>query len=89
MGGLGMQVASEAGAGALLGWAFDVWRGTEPTGLLVGALIGITVALWSLIRGGLKLNRDLDRAAARRRLPPPLEEDDRDAPDPDDGETDG
>jgi F0F1-type ATP synthase assembly protein I len=67
MGGLGMQVASEAGAGALLGWLFDRWRGTAPTGLLVGAVIGIVVALWSLIRGGLKLNRDLDREAARRR----------------------
>jgi F0F1-type ATP synthase assembly protein I len=67
MGGLGMQVASEAGAGALLGWLFDWWRGTAPTGLLVGAVIGIVVALWSLIKGGLKLNRELDREAARRR----------------------
>jgi hypothetical protein len=77
MGGLGMQVASEAGAGALLGWLFDAWRGTEPTGLLIGALVGITVALWSLIKGGLKLNRDLDREAAQRRQPPPapLEDD--------------
>jgi F0F1-type ATP synthase assembly protein I len=75
MGGLGMQVASEAGAGALLGWLFDWWRGTAPTGLLVGAVIGIVVALWSLIKGGLKLNRDLDREAARRRSPPPSDDD--------------
>ena len=67
MGGLGMEVATQVGAGALLGWLFDRWRGTAPTGLLVGAVIGIVVALWSLIRGGLKLNRDLDRETARRR----------------------
>ena len=87
MGGLGMQVASEAGAGALLGWLFDAWQGTKPKGLLVGALVGITVALWSLIKGGLKLNRDLDREAARRRSPPPpaLEDDD----EPGRRETDG
>ncbi|MHC4127353.1 MAG: AtpZ/AtpI family protein [Planctomycetota bacterium] len=78
MGGLGMQVASEAGAGALLGWLFDWWRGTAPTGLLVGAVIGIVVALWSLIRGGLKLNRDLDRETARRRSVPPADDNEAD-----------
>ncbi|MHC4082815.1 MAG: AtpZ/AtpI family protein [Planctomycetota bacterium] len=67
MGGMGMEVASQVGAGALLGWLWDRWRGTAPTGLLVGAVIGIVVGLWSLIRGGLKLNRDLDRESARRR----------------------
>jgi F0F1-type ATP synthase assembly protein I len=67
MGGLGMEVASQVGAGALLGWLFDRWRGTAPTGLLVGATIGIVVGLWSLIKGGLKLNRDLDRKPVRRR----------------------
>jgi F0F1-type ATP synthase assembly protein I len=67
MGGLGMEVATQVGAGALLGWLFDRWRGTAPTGLLVGAVIGIVVGLWSLIKGALKLNRELDRDTARRR----------------------
>lgn len=60
MAGLGFQVASEVAAGALLGWLCDRWRGTDPTGLLVGAIVGIVVGLWSLIRGSLKLNRELD-----------------------------
>ena len=70
MGGLGMEVAAQVGAGALLGWLYDRWRGTAPTGLLVGAVIGIVVGLWSLIKGALKLNRDLDRETARRRSAP-------------------
>ena len=61
MGGLGMEVAAQVAAGALLGWLFDRWRGTDPTGLLVGSVIGIVVGLWSLIRGALKLNRELER----------------------------
>jgi F0F1-type ATP synthase assembly protein I len=71
MGGLGMEVATQVGAGALLGWLFDRWRGTAPTGLLVGAAIGIVVGLWSLIKGALKLNRALDRETSRRRSAPP------------------
>ena len=78
MGALGMEVAAQVAAGALLGWVFDRWRGTEPTGLLVGSLIGIAVALWSLVRGGIKLNRDLDRIhpTAGRGRPLPEKEDD-------------
>jgi F0F1-type ATP synthase assembly protein I len=65
--GLGFQVASEVGAGALLGWLVDRWLNSAPTGLLVGAIAGISVGLWSLIRGALKLNRQLDEIAAGRK----------------------
>jgi F0F1-type ATP synthase assembly protein I len=61
MSGLGMEVAAQVAAGALLGWLFDRWRGTDPTGLMVGGIAGIAVGLFSLVRGSLKLNRDLDR----------------------------
>ena len=61
MGGLGMEVAGQVAAGAVLGWLYDRWRGTGTTGLLVGSLTGIVVGLWSLIRGALKLNRELER----------------------------
>lgn len=63
MAGLGFQVATEVAAGALLGWLFDRWRGTGSTGMLTGALIGIAVALFSLVRGARKLHRALDREA--------------------------
>ena len=61
MGGLGMEVAGQLVAGALLGWLYDRWRGSGTTGLLVGSLVGIVVGLWSLIRGALKLHRQLER----------------------------
>lgn len=80
MGGLGMEVVAQVAAGAVLGWLYDRWRGTGSTGLLVGSVIGIAVGLWSLIRGALKLNRELDRVSPTsgrgRPLPP---EDDKDA----------
>jgi F0F1-type ATP synthase assembly protein I len=82
MAGLGFQVATEVAAGALLGWLFDRWRGTGSAGLLTGALVGIAVALFSLVRGARKLHRALDREAP---LTPPPEgwKEVLDPPDPD------
>ena len=85
MSGLGMEVAAQVAAGAMLGWLYDRWRGTGSTGLLVGAVAGIAVGLWSLVRGALKLNRELERhcpTAGRAVALPPDEED------PDDWERD-
>ena len=74
MAGIGMEVAAQVAAGAVLGWLFDRWQGSSPTGLLTGSVIGIVVGLWSLIRGALQLNRHLDlhhpTAGRGRPLPP-------------------
>lgn len=74
MAGIGMEVAAQVAAGALLGWLFDLWRGTEPVGILTGSIAGILVGMWSLIKGTLRLNRQLDRqhptAGRGRPLPP-------------------
>ncbi len=81
MGGLGMEVAGQMVAGAALGWLFDRWRGTGSIGLLAGSLIGIVVGLWSLVRGAMKLNRQLERgnpSAGRAKPLPPDENDDSD-----------
>ena len=81
MGAIGMEVVSQVAAGALLGWFFDKWRGTAPTGLLIGSVIGIIVGMWSLLRSSLKLNRELERrhpTAGRGRPLPPDEDDDKD-----------
>lgn len=75
MAGLGMEVASQVMAGALLGWLFDLWRGTAPNGLVWGGVIGIVVGLYSMIRGALRMNHQLDEARRRRHraagTPPP------------------
>ncbi len=78
MAGLGMEVSSQVAAGALLGWGFDIWQGTSPKGLLTGAIIGIVVAMWSLIKGALKMNRMLDKQHPTLGRGRPLD------PDPDD-----
>ncbi len=90
MAGIGMQTTSEVAAGLLIGWLVDWWRGAGHTGVMVGGIAGIAVAMWTLISRALKLNKELDRNRTRR-LPPPLPEstwnepdDDRDA---DDSET--
>lgn len=67
MAGLGTEVAASAMGGALLGWLFDQWRGKGNTGVLIGAGVGILTGLWALVRGGLKLNRQLDEAMKRKR----------------------
>lgn len=88
MAALAMQVAAEVGAGALLGWLFDRWRGTS-SGVLIGAVIGILVGLWSLIKGGLKLNRQLDREAPLKGRGKPLIEESTNLPtEGDDGPSD-
>lgn len=75
--GVGMHAASEVMAGALLGWLFDRWRGHGSTGLLVGSLIGIVVAMWTLLKVGLRLNRELDEVAPVRGKGRSVREDDR------------
>lgn len=59
MGGLAFEVTSQVAAGALLGWLIDRWLDTAPKGLLTGALLGIAVGLWHLVRGALRLERQL------------------------------
>ena len=86
MGGLGMEVASEVVAGALLGWAFDKWRGTAPTGLLVGSIAGIAVGLWTLVRRGLQLNRLLDEQYPTKGRGTPLPPNEETGEEEDDGD---
>jgi F0F1-type ATP synthase assembly protein I len=64
MAGIGLQTSSEVIAGALLGMAYDWWRGEGSVGLLVGGIAGIVVGMTSLLRAAARLNREFD--AARR-----------------------
>ncbi len=75
MAGIGMQVASEVAAGVLLGWIFDKIRGHGNIGVLLGAIAGIAVGLWSLIRNSLNLNRELDRNHPTANIGKPLKPD--------------
>ncbi len=63
--GLAWIMSSEVAAGALIGWGWDEWQGTDRTGLMVGASIGIGVGLYSLIRGAYKAVNEMDRIERR------------------------
>ena len=59
MAALGMTTTSEAVAGGLLGWLADKALGTTQ-GVVIGAVVGIIVGLWTLVRGSMRLMKDLD-----------------------------
>lgn len=64
--GLGMEFASAIAAGGLIGWLFDRWLGTKPTGVLIGLVIGIIGGGGVLIRQALEANRrEVERMKSR------------------------
>ncbi len=65
--GLAWGFVTEMIGGALLGWGIGLWFGNDTLGALIGTGAGLVVATYSLIRGGMRLNRQLDEIAARSR----------------------
>lgn len=64
--GLAWRFTTEVIAGAVLGWFLGSWLGDANMGALVGTGIGLAVAMYSLMRGALKLNASLDRLGGVR-----------------------
>lgn len=58
-----METASFVLGGVILGWGAKTLFGGDDTWIVIGAVAGIASGISQLIRGGLKLNRELDRAA--------------------------
>lgn len=65
--GLAWEFITQMIAGALLGWLIGVWLGNDTIGALIGTGLGFVVAMYSLIRGGLRLDKELDRIKRRGR----------------------
>ena len=63
MAGLGMETASFVLGGVVIGWGAKTLFGGTDTWILIGGIAGILSGISQLIRGGLKLNEQLDRAA--------------------------
>ena len=70
MAGLGMETASFVLGGVVLGWIAREALGGGDVWIIVGAVAGIASGISQLIRGGPKLNRQLDRVAGRRKTGP-------------------
>jgi F0F1-type ATP synthase assembly protein I len=55
--GLGTQMLSEVAAGILIGLGLDYMLGTEKRWLVVGAIVGVVVAMWTVIRTTIRLGK--------------------------------
>ena len=64
MAGLAGEVASHVVAGGLLGWLLDSWLGTE-SWIVVGRVAGIATGLLAMIRGAMRLHKQLDGPSKR------------------------
>ncbi len=65
--GIGFESVSQVGAGLLIGWLIDRWRGQGQWGVVIGGAAGVLVGVVSLVRNAWKMNAELDRSAQRRR----------------------
>lgn len=65
MAAVGMEVASMVVGGALLGWGAEALFGWSYS-ILVGSLLGLAVGMWTLIKGALDLNSQLDAMGPRK-----------------------
>jgi F0F1-type ATP synthase assembly protein I len=55
-------------AGAILGWLFDKWRGTNPTGTMIGLGLGFVLAFFRIVRATQKQEAaDQERKDRNRR----------------------
>jgi len=65
--GVAFQVTSEVAAGVFIGWFIDWMRGGGTMGMIIGGSIGVAVAMFTLIRQGLRVTKELDEIDRRKR----------------------
>ncbi|MBX3355695.1 MAG: AtpZ/AtpI family protein [Phycisphaeraceae bacterium] len=65
--GIAFQSTAEVAAGLGIGWLVDKLRGGGNTGMMIGGILGVVVAMGTLIRQGIKTMKELDEIEKRRR----------------------
>lgn len=63
----GFELAAAIGGFALLGWWVDRQRGSQPWGVLIGALLGLAGGLYNLIKASLRAAEEAEREDDRHR----------------------
>jgi F0F1-type ATP synthase assembly protein I len=64
--GLGLELAASVAGLVALGWWVDRRFGTEPWGVLAGALVGMTAGMYNLVRRALEAARGSGGAPGSR-----------------------
>ncbi len=64
--GMGWTLVTEVAAGLLLGWGVDWIFGYDKVFLIVGAIVGLLVGMFSFIRSGMAENRRLEQERKNR-----------------------
>ena len=64
--GLGTQMLSEVAAGILLGLGADYMMGTYNRWIVVGAIGGVVVSMWTVIRTTMRMSKRDAAERARR-----------------------
>jgi F0F1-type ATP synthase assembly protein I len=57
----GFELAATIGGFALLGWWVDRQRGSQPWGVLIGALLGLVGGLYNLIKASLRAAHEAEQ----------------------------
>ena len=55
---MGMELAGAVAIMVFFGWLVDRGAGTEPWGVVVGAVLGLAGGLYLFLKEALRLNRD-------------------------------
>lgn len=63
---MGFELVTEVLVGVLIGWLIDHFFGTGPYGLIIGALLGVIVAMTNFLRQVLALNKPPRRSRPSR-----------------------
>ena len=65
--GMGFNLVGAVLGFMAIGWLVDRGFGTRPTGVIVGAVLGVVGGMYNLIREALALSRAMERLDARSR----------------------
>jgi F0F1-type ATP synthase assembly protein I len=67
IGGVGLELAAAVGGFALIGHLVDRHYGSQPKGLLIGALLGLIGGFYNLIKASLRASREARELDQERR----------------------
>jgi ATP synthase protein I len=54
---IGLELVVAVGLGAVVGWAFDGWLGTEPWGMIGFLFLGFAAGVANVFRTALRMER--------------------------------